>query len=80
MTFSGNRPSTTILLDKLTPETLGALIAYYEHRTYVQSILWNINAFDQFGVELGKQLANQILMDHGASMDAGTKALAALLP
>jgi glucose-6-phosphate isomerase len=80
MTFPGNRPSTTILLDRLTPETLGALIAFYEHRTYVQSILWNINAFDQFGVELGKQLASQILKDRGSSMDAGTQALAALLP
>lgn len=80
MSFSGNRPSTTILLDRLTPASLGALISFYEHRTYVQSLLWNINAFDQFGVELGKQLANQILIDRGHLMDAGTQALAALLP
>jgi glucose-6-phosphate isomerase len=80
MTFPGNRPSTTILLDSLTPATLGALIAFYEHRTYAQSLIMNINAFDQFGVELGKQLAAQILSDRGASLDAGTRALAALLP
>ncbi len=80
MSFPGNRPSTMILLDRLTPATLGALIAFYEHRTFAQSILWNINAFDQFGVELGKQLASQILTDRGASLDAGTQALAGLLP
>jgi glucose-6-phosphate isomerase len=50
-----------ILLDSLTPQSLGALIAMYEHAVYVQSLVWGINAFDQFGVELGKQLANQLL-------------------
>ncbi len=59
--YPGGRPSTLILLDALTPEALGALIAMYEHAVYVQSVIWNINAFDQFGVELGKQLANQLL-------------------
>lgn len=56
-TFSGNRPSSTILLDKLTPYSLGALLAFYEHRTFVAGTLWRINVFDQMGVELGKQLA-----------------------
>jgi len=59
--FPGNRPSTSILLDELSPRTLGALIALYEHKVFVQSIIWNINAFDQWGVELGKQLASRIL-------------------
>jgi len=59
--YPGNRPSTLILLDALTPETLGALIALYEHSVYLQSVAWGINAFDQFGVELGKQLAGQLL-------------------
>jgi len=59
--YPGNRPSTLILLDALTPEALGALIALYEHSVYLQSIAWGINAFDQFGVELGKQLAGQLL-------------------
>ena len=56
----GNRPSTTILLDKLTPATLGSLLCLYEHRCYVQGQLWNINSFDQWGVELGKKLSKQI--------------------
>jgi glucose-6-phosphate isomerase len=59
--YAGGRPSTMFLLDALTPESLGALIAMYEHSVYAQSILWGINAFDQFGVELGKQLANNLL-------------------
>jgi glucose-6-phosphate isomerase len=59
--YPGGRPSTLILLDALTPQALGALIAMYEHAVYVQSLIWGINAFDQFGVELGKQLANQLL-------------------
>jgi len=53
----GNRPSTTILIEKLTPQTLGSLIALYEHAVFVRGVVWNINSFDQFGVELGKQLA-----------------------
>ncbi|HET7159940.1 MAG TPA: glucose-6-phosphate isomerase, partial [Burkholderiales bacterium] len=59
--FPGNRPSTTLLLEELTPRALGALIALYEHKVFAQSVIWNINAYDQFGVELGKQLANRIL-------------------
>lgn len=59
-TFEGNRPSNTILLDALTPMTLGALIALYEHKTFVQGVIWDINSFDQWGVELGKILANNI--------------------
>ena len=59
--FLGNRPSNSILFQKLLPETLGALIAMYEHKIYVQSVIWNVNAFDQWGVELGKQLAQKIL-------------------
>lgn len=59
--YPGGRPSTVILLDALTPQALGALIALYEHAVYVQSVIWNINAFDQFGVELGKQLASGLL-------------------
>lgn len=59
--YPGGRPSTLILLDALTPHALGLLIAMYEHAVYVQSLIWDINAFDQFGVELGKQLASQLL-------------------
>jgi glucose-6-phosphate isomerase len=59
--FDGNRPSTTILYKRLTPFTLGSLIALYEHQVFVQGVIWNINSFDQWGVELGKQLANVIL-------------------
>jgi glucose-6-phosphate isomerase len=59
--FPGNRPSTTILYQRLNPETLGSLIALYEHKVFVQGVIWNINSFDQWGVELGKQLANAIL-------------------
>jgi glucose-6-phosphate isomerase len=58
--FPGNRPSNTILMDKLTPETLGALIALYEHKVFVQGVVWGINSFDQWGVELGKVLAKNI--------------------
>lgn len=58
--ISGNIPSTTIMLNKLTPKSLGALLALYEHKVFVQGIIWGINSFDQWGVELGKQLANNI--------------------
>jgi len=61
--FPGNRPSTTILLRKLTPKTLGALLAIYEHKVFVEGVIWDINSFDQWGVELGKQLANSILKE-----------------
>lgn len=59
--FAGNRPSNTILYKRLTPHTLGSLIALYEHKVFVQGVIWNINSFDQWGVELGKQLANVLL-------------------
>ncbi|RTR34640.1 glucose-6-phosphate isomerase [Shewanella atlantica] len=59
--MQGNKPSNTILMDKLTPQTLGALIALYEHRTFVQGAIWQINSFDQWGVELGKTLGNDVL-------------------
>lgn len=59
--FPGNKPTNTILFDELTPYTLGALVALYEHKVFVQGIIWNINSFDQWGVELGKQLAATIL-------------------
>ena len=59
--FKGNRPSTTILMDRLTPYSLGALIASYEHKVFVQGVIWNIYSFDQWGVELGKDLAKEIL-------------------
>ena len=61
--FPGNRPTNTLLLQRLDAKTLGALIALYEHKVFVQGIIWNINSFDQWGVELGKQLANQILAE-----------------
>ena len=59
--FAGNRPSNSIMFQKLTPRTLGSLIALYEHKIFVQGIIWNVNSFDQWGVELGKQLAKAIL-------------------
>jgi glucose-6-phosphate isomerase len=59
--FEGNRPSNTILADRLTPETLGKLIALYEHSVFTQGVIWNINSFDQWGLELGKDLAQQIV-------------------
>jgi len=74
--YPGNRPSTTILLDRLDPRALGALIAFYEHRTFANAVLLGINPFDQFGVELGKQIARQL--SDGAdddSLDVSTRAL-----
>ncbi|MEO1657882.1 MAG: glucose-6-phosphate isomerase [Pseudomonadota bacterium] len=61
--FPGNRPSVTILMDQVTPRTLGALIALYEHKIFVQGVIWGINSYDQFGVELGKVLAKPILAE-----------------
>jgi len=60
-TFEGNRPTNTLLADRLTPETLGKFIALYEHKVFTQGTIWNINSFDQWGVELGKVLANRII-------------------
>lgn len=61
--FTGNKPTNTILIDKLTPKSLGSLIALYEHKIFVQGVIWNIFSYDQWGVELGKQLANSILAE-----------------
>ncbi|NUO48121.1 MAG: glucose-6-phosphate isomerase, partial [Polyangiaceae bacterium] len=82
--FSGNRPSTTFVYDLLDPRTLGALIALYEHRVFVMGSIWDINSFDQWGVELGKQLASKIVdeLREGAPVsphDASTTALIAEL-
>jgi glucose-6-phosphate isomerase len=82
-TFPGNRPSNTILMEALTPAALGALIALYEHKTFVQGAIWGVNSFDQWGVELGKVLAKSIQGElNGAAMpqhhDGSTNALIAL--
>ena len=61
--FEGNKPTNTILIDKLTPESMGKLIALYEHKIFVQGVIWNIFSYDQWGVELGKQLASKILSE-----------------
>ena len=78
--FEGNRPTTSILLDALTPHALGSLIALYEHRIFVQGVVWNINSFDQWGVELGKKLARAILPELASpgpveTHDASTRGL-----
>jgi glucose-6-phosphate isomerase len=78
--FPGNRPTNTIVLDELNPFNLGSLIALYEHKVFVQGVVWNINSFDQWGVELGKQLAKTILPEFESdapveSHDASTNAL-----
>lgn len=65
-TFPGNRPSTAIVMERVTPETVGALLALYEHKTFVEGVIWDINSFDQWGVELGKVLAKAILKDVAA--------------
>jgi glucose-6-phosphate isomerase len=59
--FEGNKPSNSIMVKKIDPRTLGALIAMYEHKIFVQGVIWNVNSYDQWGVELGKQLAGKIL-------------------
>lgn len=78
--YRGNQPSTTVLLDQLTPATLGSLIALYEHKVFVQAVIWDINPFDQWGVELGKQIATdtQKIIDHQGDlsrMDASSRGL-----
>jgi glucose-6-phosphate isomerase len=74
--YPGNRPSATVLLDKLDARSLGALIAFYEHRTFANAMLLGINPFDQFGVELGKQMARQLAEGTDEkSLDASTRAL-----
>ena len=78
-TFPGNRPSTTLMLDRLTPRSLGALVACYEHRVFTSGALWGINSFDQWGVELGKALANDLLprlaSGDAAGLDGSTAGL-----
>ena len=79
-TFEGNRPTNTILAERLTPETLGKIIGLYEHKVFVQGSIWGINSFDQWGVELGKALAQRIVpeleseetpeLDHDSSTNA----------
>jgi glucose-6-phosphate isomerase len=83
LAMPGNRPHSLITFERLTPATLGALIALYEHRTFCSSVLWGINAFDQWGVELGKEIGRQVFAvmqgdGDGASLDAQTQALLAL--
>ncbi|WP_412852421.1 glucose-6-phosphate isomerase [Ectothiorhodospira shaposhnikovii] len=78
--FEGNRPTNSILFKRLTPRTLGSLIALYEHKIFVQGVIWNVNSFDQWGVELGKQLARTVLRelrdpDPVAGHDASTNGL-----
>ncbi|MDX6510924.1 MAG: glucose-6-phosphate isomerase, partial [Gaiellaceae bacterium] len=68
-TFPGNRPSTTLLAERLTPRTLGTLVALYEHKVFTQGTIWHINSFDQWGVELGKALANRIVPELEAAGD-----------
>lgn len=81
-TFLGNHPTTTILADRLTPSVLGQLIALYEHKVFVQGAVWNIDSFDQWGVELGKVLAKKIepVLTEGKGaeqLDSSTAALVA---
>jgi glucose-6-phosphate isomerase len=78
--FEGNRPTSTIMADELTPATLGALVALYEHKVFVQGVVWNVFSFDQWGVQLGKTLAGRILDEFGegapaARHDSSTSAL-----
>ena len=68
--FEGNRPSNTILAERLTPATLGALIALYEHSVFTQGAVWGIDSFDQWGVELGKVLAQRVLPELDPEVDA----------
>ena len=77
--YAGGRPSTMILLDALTPQSLGALLALYEHSVYLQSVIWGINAFDQFGVELGKQVASTLLPALAGQAPAGDPVTRVLL-
>ena len=82
-TFEGNRPTNTLLAEELTPETLGALVALYEHKVFVQGVIWDIYSFDQWGVQLGKVLAKNVLKDlvseaaPAPSHDSSTNALVA---
>jgi glucose-6-phosphate isomerase len=72
-TFEGNRPSTTIVAERLTPETLGKLVALYEHSVFTQGTIWQIDSFDQWGVELGKVLAEKIIPELAAGQELPLK-------
>ncbi|MES9888967.1 MAG: glucose-6-phosphate isomerase, partial [Candidatus Sedimenticola sp. 6PFRAG1] len=69
--FPGNRPTNSIFIDKITPRRLGALIALYEHKIFVQGVIWGVNSYDQWGVELGKQLAGVILSELDGELQPG---------
>jgi glucose-6-phosphate isomerase len=80
--FPGNRPSNTLFYEQLTPETLGSLVALYEHKVFTQGVIWNVNSYDQWGVELGKQLAKALLpkvegKQSGEGHDSSTQGLLA---
>jgi glucose-6-phosphate isomerase len=82
--YRGNQPSTTLLLDELTPYSFGQMIALYEHKVFVQSVIWDINPFDQWGVELGKQMATTLIaplsgQDADADFDSSTDGLLAAI-
>lgn len=80
--FAGNRPSSTIIYERLNPRNLGRLVALYEHKVFVQSVIWNINAFDQWGVELGKEVCNSlapIVADKTAALSGLNPSTAALI-
>jgi len=79
-TFPGNRPTNTLLAERLTPETFGQLVALYEHKIFTQGVVWNVFSFDQWGVQLGKVLANRILpelksRDSDLALDSSTNEL-----
>lgn len=81
--MKGNKPSNTLLFNTLDPKTLGSLIALYEHKVFVQGVIWQVNSFDQWGVELGKALGNQVLSKlsdktEPLTMDGSTNALISL--
>ena len=75
--YPGNRPSTTIVIERLSPRVLGALVALYEHKVFVQGVIWNINSFDQWGVELGKKIARGLAAGTAAPPDPSTERLMA---
>ena len=81
--FSGNRPTNTIVIKKVDPYTLGMLVAMYEHKVFVEGVIWNIDSFDQMGVELGKQMALSILPElqgHASGLhDSSTRSLISLI-
>ena len=79
--FTGNKPTNTLLIDALTPESLGSLIAIYEHKLFVQGVIWNIFSYDQWGVELGKKLAKNTLkaIEAGSSQDSENSSTSRLI-